>query len=242
MIKGVTVERNSAVTAKSVRYGSQRRELRELSVEDLLQWAYATEKVRGTPSYGIGAAAGGVGCSVGGGGVGSGCHGDALVVDRVVERLSHKAAQLVRDHAIARTRPDWKPNARHRFEPLWPDPESKPAAGSLFPVLGVATFTHPENCRCGGFAHLCAIRVVKWGLGEKGWPYCPAVERDRPQDVQAHRETFYVPWVSYLRVVRDELRRQAVDGLAAHVVSGALPPLTPWLDKIPLGKICLTGK
>lgn len=229
---GVTVERNGGVTVNANRYAPKG--LKEISVERLLQWAYATEKVRGSPSWGSSGVGKGWGETAEA--AGSGCHPDALVVDRLVEQLSESAGHLVRDHALACTRPDWKPKARHRFEPLWPDPEEKPAPqGSLYPVLGVATFTHPPECRCGGLAHLCEARDIKWKVGQKGWPYCPAIERDNPVEVQAFREAWYIPWVGYLKVIRDAFRAQSHGAvLAAHAVTEALPPLTPWLSKNPL--------
>lgn len=207
---------------------------KEISVERLLQWAYAVEKVRGAPSWG----AGGVGRGWGetAEAAGSGCHPDALIVDRLVTQLSESTAHLVRDHALACTRPDWRPKARHRYEPLYVDPEGKPAPpASRFPTLGMAMFTHPDTCRCQGLAHLCEARDVKWRVGQKGWPYCPAIERDNPAEVQAFREAWYIPWVGALEVIRDAFRAQSHGAvLAAHTVTEALPPLTPWLSKNPL--------
>lgn len=205
---------------------------REISVERLLQWAYAVEKVRGSPSWGSSGLAKGWGETAEA--AGSGCHPDALIVDRVVTQLSESAAHLVRDHALACTRPDWRPKARHRFEPKIVSDKPAPPA-SVFPWLGGAMWTHPDHCVCGGNAHLCDGRAVRKAPGWEPVPFVPVVEKDNPAEVQAFREAWYIPWVSCLEVIRDAFRAQSHGAmLAAHTVTEALPPLTPWLSKNPL--------
>lgn len=229
---GVTVERNGGVTVNANRYAPKvlTKVRREMSVELLLQWAYATEKVRGSPSWGSSGIGKGWGETAEA--VGSGCHPDALVVDRIVEQLSESAGHLVRDHALACTRPDWRPNARHRYEPKYADTDKPAPEGSAFPWLGGAVWAHPSDCVCGGHANGCSRQMPP---GWKSVPVVPIVERDSPADVQAFREAWYVPWVSCLEVIRNAFRAQSHGAvLAAHVVTDALPPLTPWLLKNPL--------
>lgn len=236
---GVTVERNGGVTVIAHRNGSKMggksgaKVRREVSVELLLQWAYSVEKVRGSPSWGssdgrgqgFGEMAERAGC---------GCHPDALIVDRVVTQLSESAAHLVRDHALACTRPDWRPGARHRFEPKIVSDKPAPE-GSGFPWLGGAMWTHPDSCVCGGNTHLCDGRQVRKPPGFEAVPFVPVIERDSPAEVQAFREAWYIPWRSHLEVIRDAFRAQSHGAvLTAHRVIEALPPPTPWLSKNPL--------
>lgn len=225
---GVTVERNGGVTVNAHRYAPKGRT--EISVERLLHWAYATERVRGAPSWSDDLGAfDGAGCGVA---RGSGCHPDALIVDRVVAMLSREAQTLVRDHALTGGRPDWRPNARLRYEAKrWI------VVSDTWRVAEGAT-THPDACSCGGAAHLCDQPQGQGGAGE-GRPYCPVVVVDHPDDVQKLREAFYVPWVAYLEVIRDALRAPSSDDLTltAHAVTEALPVRFPWIHRLPVRRV-----
>lgn len=228
---GVTVERNGGVTVKANRNAPK--EVKEIGVERLLHWAYSVERVRGAPSW---SAEGADMLDVGGcgGAAGSGCHPDALIVDRVVTMLSPMAATLVRDHALTGTRPDWRPHARHRFEALnWIN------IGENRRIAECWT-THPESCSCGGAAHLCKPGQAPLGrLGERAWAYCPVVAVDHPDEVMKHRLAFYVPWVAYLEVIRDALRAPSSNDLrlTAHSVTDLLPVRLPWLERLPVGRV-----
>lgn len=223
---------------------------RALSVERLLQYAYAEARVRGLPSrplddegpdeeavaplhreaIGLDLALDEIGLS------------DARKIDLVVSRFSKMTRHLLRDHAIARTQPDWKPKADHRMAPMrwveeWIEDER---GGRGWMTMGLRLDVHPQACTCGGVAHVCAVPQWSrpaWRRGERCRPdghgqpceYCPIVEVDRPHDVQQLREQRYVRWWSGLEVIRD-YARVGVLTLVDHVVTEELPKLTPWLN------------
>jgi len=221
MIEGVTVSVTPGVTLDSERnVAKQSAQKRQISVERLLHWAYGIERVRGMPSWSEGSGGGVSGAR-------AGCHDDALTVDQVVNGLSSAGAALVRDHGVAGTRPDWKPQARYRMAPTkWKVVEGEHVAGEWYE-------SHPSACRCGGWAHLCSAKVVPaWPRAlrnryfERSGIYVPIVEVDRPRDLDGVR-TIYVNWWAALKVIRDVLLEGRVV-LAAHAVTHALPPLAPW--------------
>ena len=222
--------------------------MKPISIERLLQWAYADERVRGMPAWGD---------TPGGGLSGSRGkhHDDALTVDQCVSGLSTETAALLRDHGVARTQPDFKPMARYRLAPVrWVEVKTEGGSSEL---MGQWFETHPQRvlrrdrkrglvehqapCRCNGHSHLCGLpesSVPAFKRGEKvnaagdplPPPYVPVVEVDRPADVDAAR-TIYVRWWSGLMVIRDELRLRA--RLVAHRLTDELPPLRPWAAKQP---------
>lgn len=192
-----------------------------LPVERLLHWAYGVELVRGMPSWREGE---GSGIDVG---ARSGCHGDALTLDALVtEKLKPGDAALVRDHAVASTRPDWKPHARHRMAPLVMLEGNMQPSAQWF-------WTHPQACGCHGLAHLCSRReMINWARGEKAGAYSPVYEFDSPAVVALHRKRFYERWWKALEVIRDVLMES--DVLAAHIALPALPPQFPWAANFPV--------
>lgn len=101
-----------------------------VDIEWLLQWVYAKQ----LPHYGSLAGAGGgggdlaaLGTKVDGTGAGVWkCDADAEAIHVMVGRLPDPG--LIISHGAAMSRPDWRPGARHRFEPVWRDPPSIDAA------------------------------------------------------------------------------------------------------------------
>lgn len=218
--------------------------MRQMSVERLLQWAYADAQVRGLPSrpfdddvLGDLVAATTVKAELSEEAFMKAMTevSDAQRIDMFVSQLSRQSRGLVRDHAMARTRPDCKANARYRMAPMrWLERH-----GVRFPLV---LDSHPDTCRCGGVAHVCEGKpgnVVVWGKRPRGWDpefayppeYTPIVEVDRPNEVTHVREEFYVRWWSAVQVIRDHVRSGELP-LVNHSVTNELPPQFPWVRKI----------
>lgn len=223
MTAGVT----EGVTGRDGRHASAKIK-KALPVERLLHWAYGVELVRGMPTWREGE---GSGIDSG---ARSGCHGDALTLDALVtERLKTGDASLVRDHAVASTRPDWKPRARHRMGPLVMIEGVHVPSAQWF-------WSHPQACGCRGLAHLCSRReMLTWARGEKPGAYSPVYEFDSPAVVAQHRTRFYGRWWKALEVIRDALMQG--DVLAAHIALPALPPQFPWAVKFPVDEAIRIG-
>lgn len=179
-----------------------------LPVEWLLWWAYGTELVRGREVTGEEPEVAPGDTSRARGGV---CHDDALTIDLLVSQLAPDTAALVRDHAMAGTRPDWKPRARHRMAAVRWEYEG----GARYAQV---LTTHPSLDKRG-----------------KSYRFCPVIEVDRPDAISRVRR-FYVHWFAGLEVIRNALRTHRI--LVDHDVTDALPPPIPWQIKMPVdGKI-----
>lgn len=206
---------------------------RAVSIQALLEWAYAVERVgasggavglleaeRRAAGYGVagrsmtGALAdqAALGARVSGGGGLNHCHDDAELVDRVVGRmLSAVERGLVVAHASARSAPDWMPSARHRLEP-------------------VKIYAHAATDRW-------RPEVVTTHPGRRGAvaAYCSLVERDAPETV-ARARAAYTTWREALYVVHGGLTMGGT-GLTAYALLPVFPPDRPWTAISPL-----TGK
>lgn len=208
-----------------IRSVSARKSKVKWTVERLLHWAYGIELVRGIPSGGDGSGGGIIGA------VRGACHTDALTIDGLVSSiLPPGQASLVRQHAIAGTRPDWKPKARFRLGPR--ELLSVQVDGKVH-QFAEWYWSHPEQCGCRGMAHICTRPVeLKWPRGQKPLAYCPVYEFDRPHEVAELRERFYGRWWKALEVIRDAL--MSSDDMVDHIALPTLPPQFPWLAKFPL--------
>lgn len=188
-------------------------------IEWLVRWAYIDQQVRAAtgslPSieqssiteYGTGARV----C----GAMHGGLDPDAAMIQSAVEMLDLERRNLLVNCAVADRRPDWKPGARHRFEPIM-----KPGRrGVLRP--------RPIYDRSGN-AVGCEIR-----------------EFDPPEVVEAARRQYERWWSGLDYVARTlnrytRLSRWMVTGPAAHKapwtderqISRALSRLTQDVDKI----------
>jgi hypothetical protein len=205
---------------------------RQVTVQALLEWAYAVERVSASGGDGAGLleaerrAAGVVvpgrsmtgaladqaalGVRVSGGGGLSCCHDDAELVDRVVSRwLEPGERALVVTYARSRSVPDWMPAARHRWEP-----RRKFNAGRTGQWK-------PE-----------VVTFVEGRVGQVP-AYCPIVERDAPETVGRAR-AIYAQWRAALFVVHDALVRDGVT-LTAHTLVQGFPPSTPWASRPLIG-------
>lgn len=196
--------------------------IKVLGVKELLEWAYAVERVAASggasglleaerQAAGLGRAArsmtgaladqAALGARVsGGGGLGL-CHEDADTIDHVVRRmLTPDERTLVIACAEAREVPDWRPAARHRLE--------------------------PRRRYTGGKSWVPEVVTFVPGVAGRVPAYCPIVESDAPREV-ARLRAIYECWHVALSVVRARLLQPSLR-LRDHRVSAALPPWRPW--------------
>ena len=204
-------------------FGQSSREVKDVTVQQILEWAFQREKVRLDAAdadqevqlgrgYGIGNALVLVqmkelGCFVDGGGS-STCHEDAEAVAAILSWLpdhlgGRRFAAQIAEWARMGGTPDWMPGAAPRVQPAIVPISAKGGRPSLAMKL------YPE--------------VSGWGEGARA---CPIVYLPTQQQIDMARE-MYVGWVKALREVRDNL--VAYDGLREFRVTPALPPLRPWL-------------
>lgn len=201
---------------------------RLMPIEKLLHWAYAEQRVHLNLETGHlvrdveGESEGPRFCVAS---VADHSHPDAVTLDRLVSHLSRETRTLVRKHGIAGTRPDWKPAARHRFEPkVWVDvrlrdgrsrregerQETLSAPDQRYPLIAVND--------CG--------RRLKRDVLEGLYDYVEIVEIDAPHDV-ARVRAFYGDWIAGLKALRDTLLCHG-DSLDDYGVSAMLPLERPW--------------
>lgn len=197
---------------------------RALSIKALLEWAYSIERVgasggavglleaeRRAAGYAVSARSmtgaladqAALGARVAGGGSLNYCHDDAELVERVVSRaLTPAPRTLVVLSAETCSHPDWRPDARHRLEP-------------------VKVYAHAATARW-------RPEVITSQPGKRGAvaAYCPIVERDAPDAVAADRSR-YTAWRAALVWLRAQ--PGLTDGLRKHVLTDELPPDRPWL-------------
>lgn len=147
-------------------------------------------------------------------------HHDAVTVVDVMARMVLHDARLVRDHGRAGTRPDWRPDARHRFEPReWIIEDSGERSGA---------------------SEICPLddRETKW----RGRGYCPdagktvriprpvwvpVVEHDHPEVLRSARAN-YIRWWMLL----DQLRQDLDGSLSDWRLSEIMPDRDPWTKEI----------
>lgn len=181
----------------------------EIGVEALVAWAYADQRAdlaSGVllPGWGGGGvyAMGQLGCVVQGGGGGPvRLHEDAEAVDDAVRALDRDSAVLVAMHGRVRSRPDWRPGARWRMEPVeWHlEPGAVPGVWLRVPVVSRAA---------KGQAEWVSVR-----------------EADRPAEIERLRG-LWTDWVSGLAQVRLALLDRQ---LRAHRLTDELPAQWPWV-------------
>jgi len=203
-------------------FGQSSREVKDVTVQQILEWAFQREKVRLDAAdadqevqlgrgYGIGNALVLVqmkelGCFVDGGGS-STCHEEAEAVAAIVGNLADEfggrrfAFQIAAWARMGGT-PDWMPGAAPKVTPAdW--------------------FIN----RHGRHAVSLVIESDVSGWDERS-RLCPIVYLPTARQIEIAREV-YVAWVHALREVRDNLT--AYGGLRSFRVTHALPPLRPWL-------------
>ncbi len=205
---------------------------RTVDIEDLLGWTYRAQLADVVIERGYGlhpiereadgiqvfraSADGVVGCMRSGalgtsaiGGMSSikdDLHPDAERVHSTTMMLGGIDAMLVVRHAKAATRPDWLPNARHRFEPVWKvgrkfaDDTGLPVKGSYQVITDWDKSRHVRST------------------------YCPISEHDGRDHVAAKREV-YRRWRRALVVLADYF---VAAPLSAHIVRGPAAAATPW--------------
>ena len=207
---------------KAARFGTARRVMKDVSVQQFLEWAFRIEKVRleGATAdeeamlgrgYGIGNALvlvqmKEIGCFVDGGGSSS-CHEDAEAVAAIVGNLAdefggRRVAGQIAECARMGGTPDWMPGAAPRVVP--------------------ADWTINRHGR-----HALTLSIEP---DVSGWDdrsrLCPIVWAPTARHIELAREA-YVAWVRALREVRDNLSSCGM--LRAHRVTHVLPPIRPWL-------------
>lgn len=203
---------------------------RTMPIEKLLHWAYADQRVHlnlvgstarrqrgpnddGDLERGIGVLASVSGHS----------HPDAVKLDRFVSVLRNGA--LVRKHGIAGTRPDWRENARHRFEPrVWVEVRKREGGierlGESYETLPAPDHRYPNLAinDCG--------RRKRSDILEGRYDYVEMVQLDAPHEVMLVR-SFYREWIAGLTGLRDAILAHS-DSLSAYGVTAELPPGAPW--------------
>lgn len=180
----------------------------EISIEDLLVWAYGREKVHLAREPGVGAAVSarrlgfsGVDVSerIGHGGraennLGFEAPPDAYAVGRVVDGLSLRAAMLVRHYAVAGGEPDYTPWPVVRWE------------------RGAAIYGKWPSARGKGDER----RVIGYVVSAHG---------DLPAHVAARRDAYRV-WAESLRAIHERLGASGT--LRRYALTADLPVLRPW--------------
>lgn len=186
---------------------------REMDIEQVLIWAHQVERVhKARVRAGVGggcdsvvrveARAMGGGTGSGASWMAQGCHPDAEAVHNALGRLSLVQRQLVEEHAIAGSRPDWLPGARVVLRPVV-NGKGKPAM------------------ICDDHKHAVACQVVPAVL-------IGSVERWRGRGVegivQFHRD-LYRAWWTALADLAETLELDAIE------VAGFAAPAEPWLSE-----------
>ena len=127
-------------------------------------------------------------------------HDDAEVVHAVVQAQKWIWQIPLTHFATIGSQPDWRPGARHRYEPVeW--------KGNGDRRRGAVAYDAPGST--GGRA-----------------PWVPVIERDRPEDVDVAR-TLYRDWYTGICAVQREL---VTANLKQHKVTDRLPADEPWTD------------
>lgn len=194
---------------------------RLMPIEKLLHWAYGAECVHRSPDIGGPAQArsalGAIdGARSGFSGVVGRAHNDALTLDRMVSEMATGA--LLRRHAVAGTRPDWRHSARHRMEPKeWVNGRSVRWGMTLRTVR----FADYGSRRLGMLVNeMTTLRADEW------FYYTPIVEVDAPHEVDGVR-AIYSDWRAGLWALQAVLIEHG-DSLTTCAVSDELPPERPW--------------
>lgn len=137
---------------------------------------------------------------------------DAGMVATAVRLLCKGATfDLVTHHARIGGRPDWKPTARHRLEPLGfvtlqkAKPAWRATAGET--VAQTENWYDPDDRR--------------------EYPCCPLIEMDTPDITEYHR-AMYAEWWRALDLLRSIL--VPATGLTRYRITPAMPPEHPWRD------------
>lgn len=201
--------------------------LREVSILELLDWAFRREKASiefdamrsvmpgQMPGFGmewVMIERARLGCRVDGGGT-SPCHPDADAVADALAQLpegcgGRSMALTVAELARAGQVPDWGQGLR---------PQCVPVAW--------------QRCKHGDFAKTESagpLRYVSRGVERQvDLRFCPVTIRNNPAKLGAARRA-YLLWWSALREVRDTFR--IYGGLTAHSVTRAMPPAAPWKE------------
>ena len=192
----------------------------EIGIEDLLVWAFQTEKASIHDDNGLDATTlypedsivrservsvmGGFiqGTSPGARVLASNTADDAEIVAEAVARLRPLSrAQLVATHAKAGNRPDWKPHACHRWEPVrWIQEEAGEPYASSETVppwedvdhLGRERKRQPRKVWCPERRKTVHVPAPRW---------CRVHEFDAPAVVAAYRRR-YVEWAYAVADVR----------------------------------------
>lgn len=222
------------------------------TIERLLIWAYRDQRVErgdiGGPAM-LGVSGTGkvieylqLGCRVDGSGAGARFVGagddaasDAILIDRLVAR--HRRAGLVRLHARAGSRPDWRPAARWRFVPEQRE-EVPSLDGVALRLPGYEALREywPSKLHMPSRVSDAVENAARWRA--KGHPLnryvdvVPVQECDSPDSVASAREE-YRAWRDALVALRDAMLW--APPLRDWEVAADLPPEDPWLDADLLG-------
>ena len=139
--------------------------------------------------------------------------GDAsLVVTAVRVTCRHATRDLVEHHARTGSRPDWKPTARHRLEPLgW---------------VTLAKDRRDWGARAGDEL----AETENWYDPDDRREYrvCPLIEMDSPEITAYHRD-LYAEWWDALEAMRAWL--SVAGRLMQHQVTDQMPPREPWREE-----------
>lgn len=213
-----------------------------IAIEALLQWSFQTECARldgdgfvagGLSMTAVVAAIGDLGCAISS--TGDPAHDvadDAALVADLVARLPRAAMSLVVHCARAGSTPNWRPDARWRFEPAhWDWDES----GEPFGVRDVVTERQVYEGPDGRVVERDVVVRLRWydpacgRMRRTNVEWVPVREVDRPDHIAQVREDYGL-WWSALLALRNELRGQEADRLTRWRVSVDLPPVAPWID------------
>lgn len=212
----------------------------ELDIEQLLVWAFSSEKASIRASRYLDATAGYpqdstirvervalMGGWIDGTGPGARwCASDtsegAERVAAAVVALGQPMAGVVQHHARTRTRPDWRPYARHRWEPVeW---EFDGATGEewaraeIVPEdqLGARRVKRVEREWCPDARKTVAVPVPRW---------VRITQRDTPQQTERHREAYLDWWLALV-----DLHSELEGRVPEFTLSAHFPPQCPWND------------
>lgn len=214
----------------------------EIDVEGLLVWAFQREKASIYDDNGLDATAlypedsivraervnvmGGFiqGTTPGARVIAHDTAADAEIVAEAVARLRPRAvAHLVASHAKAGNRPDWKPHACHRWEPvLWIHEEAGEPYGASETVPPWEYVDHrgqPRKWEPRTEWDAEARKKVRVPMPR----WCRAHELDAPSVVAAYRAR-YAEWAHAL----SDLRRALMGRLDGWTLARDLPDPMPW--------------
>lgn len=209
---------------------------RIIDIEDLLGWTYRAQladvviergyglhpierEVDGIPVFRASAdsivacmRSGALGTSAIGGAasVKADLHADAKRVHKTVMMMGGDDAMLIIRHAKAGARPDWLPDARHRFEPKW---------------KGNRKFDEATGRPVKGSYDVVTLWDSSWN---KQASYCPIMETDGPDHVGAKREV-YRRWHRALVTLAGHFDEAP---LKDHIVDGPAAGAKPWAARV----------